>query len=80
MFKGKGKGMLGLSPSSQERHVAEILGAMFGCIHIKAGVWSADSSKINFNREMAFRLEQGRRRVKKNKKLNWQRLRKVSGE
>lgn len=45
---------------------------------MKAGVWSADSSKINFNREMAFRLEQGRRRVKK--KLNWQRLRKVSGE
>lgn len=64
LFKGKGK-MLGPSPSSQGKHVAEILGAMFACIHIKAGVESADSSKIHFNREMAFRLEQERRRVKK---------------
>lgn len=51
--------MLGLSPSSQGKHVAELLGAVFGSIHIKAGVWPADSSKIHVNREMAFKLEQG---------------------
>lgn len=62
MFKGKGKGMLGPSPSSQGKHVAEIFRALFGSIRIKAGVWSADSSKIHVNREITFRLKQGEKR------------------
>lgn len=61
-FKGKGKGMLGLSPSSRGKHVAEILRAMFDWIHMKAGVRSADSSKFHINREMAFMLEHGEKR------------------
>lgn len=60
MFKGKG--MLGPSPSSQGKNVAEIFGAMFGFFHKKAGVWSADSSKIHVDREIAFKLEQGKKR------------------
>lgn len=54
--------MLGLSPSSRGKHVAEILGAMFDWIHMKAGVRSADSSKFHINREMAFMLEHGEKR------------------
>lgn len=62
MFKGKRKGIWGPSPSSQERHVAEILRAILHFIHTEVGVWPAESSKIHINGEMAFRLEQGKKR------------------